>query len=302
MSATTGMNPFGSKVDFNSFLTLCKPRVTALIVFTAIIGMFLATPGMVPWNILLAGTIGIAMASGAAAAFNHLIEQKIDAKMARTRGRPLPTGQINSKQTFVFACIVAAIGLSILYFFVNPLTMWLTFATFIGYAVIYTVFLKPATPLNIVIGGLSGAMPPALGWAAVTGVVSPEAWILVLIIFAWTPPHFWALALYRREEYAKSGLPMLPVTHGEMYTRLHILLYTIILVAVTLIPFAMRMSGLIYLVSVLILDAIFMAYAIKLYRKYSDELAKSTFKYSILYLMLLFLALVIDHYFKILPY
>lgn len=302
MSATTGMNPFGTKADLNSFFTLCKPRVTALIVFTAIIGMFLATPGMVPLQILLAGTVGIAMASGAAAAFNHLIEQKIDAKMARTRGRPLPTGQINSKQTFIFATVVASIGLAILYFLVNPLTMWLTFATFIGYAVIYTVFLKPATPLNIVIGGLSGAMPPALGWAAVTGVVSAEAWILVLIIFAWTPPHFWALALYRREEYAKSGLPMLPVTHGEMYTRLHILLYTIILVAVTLIPFAMRMSGVIYLVSVLLLDAIFMAYAIKLYKKYSDALAKSTFKYSILYLMLLFLALVIDHYLLILPY
>ena len=302
MSATTGMNPLGTKADFNSFFALCKPRVTALIVFTAVIGMFLATPGMVPLQILIAGTVGISMASGAAAAFNHLIEQKIDAKMARTRSRPLPTGQINSTQTFVFATVVALIGLSILYFFVNPLTMWLTFATFIGYAVIYTVFLKPATPLNIVIGGLSGAMPPALGWAAVTGVVSAEAWILVLIIFAWTPPHFWALALYRREEYAKSGLPMLPVTHGEMYTRLHILLYTIILVAVTLIPFALRMSGVIYLVSVLLLDAVFMGYAIKLYRQYSDALAKTTFKYSILYLMLLFLALVIDHYWKILPY
>ncbi len=302
MSATTGMNPFGQKADFNSFLTLCKPRVTALIVFTAIIGMFLATPGMVPLQILFAGTIGIAMASGAAAAFNHLIEQKIDAKMARTRARPLPTGQINSKQTFIFATIVASIGLGILYVFVNPLTMWLTFATFIGYAVIYTVFLKPATPMNIVIGGLSGAMPPALGWAAVTGSVSAEAWILVLIIFAWTPPHFWALALYRREEYAKSGLPMLPVTHGEMYTRLHILLYTIILVAVTLIPFAMRMSGVIYLVSVLLLDLIFMMYAIKLYKNYSDALAKSTFKYSILYLMLLFFALVVDHYWIILPH
>ncbi len=302
MSATTGINQFGTKAEFSSFFALCKPRVTALIVFTAIIGMFLATPGMVPLQILLAGTIGIAMASGAAAAFNHLVEQKIDAKMARTRGRPLPTGKINSKQTFVFASIVALVGLSTLYFFVNPLTMWLTFATFLGYAVVYTIFLKPATPLNIVIGGLSGAMPPALGWAAVTGVVSAEAWILVLIIFAWTPPHFWALALYRREEYAKSGLPMLPVTHGEMYTRLHILLYTIILVAVTLIPFAMRMSGVIYLVSVLILDAIFMGYAIKLYKTYTDELAKSTFNYSILYLMLLFLALVIDHYWTIMPH
>ncbi|MDG1096334.1 MAG: heme o synthase [Methylophilaceae bacterium] len=301
MSATTGMNPFGTRAELSSFFALCKPRVTALIVFTAIIGMFLATPGMVPLHILISATIGIAMASGAAAAFNHLVEQKIDAKMARTRGRPLPTGQINSKQTFIFATVVALIGLSILYFLVNPLTMWLTFATFIGYAVIYTIFLKPATPLNIVIGGLSGAMPPALGWAAVTGVVSAEAWILVLIIFAWTPPHFWALALYRREEYAKSGLPMLPVTHGEMYTRLHILLYTIILVAVTLIPFAMRMSGMIYLVSVLLLDAVFMMYAIKLYRQYSDALSKTTFKYSILYLMLLFFALVVDHYLLILP-
>lgn len=302
MSATTGMNPFGTKADLNSFFALCKPRVTALIVFTAIIGMFLATPGMVPIQILLAATIGIAMASGAAAAFNHLIEQKIDAKMARTRGRPLPTGQINSQQTIIFATVMAVLGLGILYYFVNTLTMWLTFATFIGYAVIYTVFLKPATPLNIVIGGLSGAMPPALGWAAVTGTVSAEAWILVLIIFAWTPPHFWTLALYRREEYAKSGLPMLPVTHGEMYTRLHILLYTVILVAVTLIPFALRMSGIIYLVSIVLLDIVFMAYAIKLYRTYSDALAKSTFKYSILYLMLLFLALVIDHYLLILPY
>jgi protoheme IX farnesyltransferase len=267
-----------------------------LIVFTAMIGMFLATPNMVPLNILLAATIGIGMASGAAAAFNCLVEQKIDAKMARTRGRPLPTGQLTSNQTFIFATIMASIGLSILYFLVNPLTMWLTLATFVGYAVIYTVFLKPATPLNIVIGGLSGAMPPALGWAAVTGTVSAEAWILVLIIFAWTPPHFWALALYRREEYAKSGLPMLPVTHGEEYTRLQILLYTIILVAVTLMPFAMRMSGFIYLGAALLLDGVFMAYAIGLYHKYSDDLARSMFKFSILYLTLLFAALLVDHY------
>jgi len=285
---------------FGNCLALTKPRVTALIVFTAVIGMFLATPGMVPLDILLAATIGIGMSSGAAAAFNHLVEQKIDAKMARTRGRPLPTGQVTTKQTLVFATLMASVGLAILYFFVNPLTMWLTFATFIGYAVIYTVFLKPATPLNIVIGGLSGAMPPALGWAAVTGDVSAQAWVLVLIIFAWTPPHFWALALYRREEYAKSGLPMLPVTHGEAFTLLHILFYTVILTAVTLLPFALRMSGLIYLGSVLLLDGIFMAYAIGLYRNYSDELAKRTFKYSILYLMLLFAALVVDHYFPLL--
>ena len=216
--------------------------------------------------------------------------------MARTRGRPLPTGQVTSRQTFIFASIMASIGLSILYVYVNPLTMWLTLATFVGYAIIYTVFLKPATPLNIVIGGLSGAMPPALGWAAVTGTVSPEAWILVLIIFAWTPPHFWALALYRREEYAKSGLPMLPVTHGEEYTRLQILLYTIILTAVTLFPFAMRTSGFIYLGSVILLNAVFMAYAVGLYRKYSDALARNMFKFSILYLTLLFAALLVDHY------
>jgi len=297
MSTISEFNTQKITGSFGNCLALTKPRVTALIVFTAVIGMFLATPDMVPLNILLAATIGIGMSSGAAAAFNHLVEQKIDAKMARTRGRPLPTGQVTTKQTMVFATLMASVGLAILYFFVNPLTMWLTFATFIGYAVIYTVFLKPATPLNIVIGGLSGAMPPALGWAAVTGTVPAEAWVLVLIIFAWTPPHFWALALYRREEYARSGLPMLPVTHGEAFTLLHILFYTIILTAVTLLPFAMRMSGIIYLGCVLLLDAIFMAYAIGLYRNYSDELAKSTFKYSILYLMLLFAALVIDHYF-----
>ena len=299
MSAVSELNLPNAKSSFNNFLALCKPRVTMLIVFTAMIGMFLATPNMVPLNILLAATIGIGMASGAAAAFNCLVEQAIDAKMARTRGRPLPTGQVTSRQTFIFATIMASTGLSILYVFVNALTMWLTLATFVGYAVIYTIFLKPATPLNIVIGGLSGAMPPALGWAAVTGSVSAEAWILVLIIFAWTPPHFWALALYRREEYAKSGLPMLPVTHGEEYTRLQILLYTIILVAVTLMPFAMRMSGLIYLGAALLLDGVFMAYAIGLYRKYSDDLARSMFKFSILYLTLLFAALLVDHYWLI---
>lgn len=297
MSTNLEFNKQAAAAHFGNCLALTKPRVTALIVFTAVIGMFLATPGMVPLDILLAATVGIGMSSGAAAAFNHLVEQKIDAKMARTRGRPLPTGQLSSKQTLLFSTVMATIGLGILYFYVNPLTMWLTFATFIGYAVIYTVFLKPATPLNIVIGGLSGAMPPALGWAAVTGDVPAQAWVLVLIIFAWTPPHFWALALYRREEYAKSGLPMLPVTHGEAFTLLHILFYTIILSAVTLLPFAMRMSGLIYLVSVLVLDGIFLKYAIGLYRSYTDALAKSMFKYSILYLMLLFAALVIDHYF-----
>jgi protoheme IX farnesyltransferase len=293
-SETTTMRDLG--LSFKIFFSLCKPRVTSLIVFTAIIGMFLATPGMVPWPLLLATTVGIAFASGAAAAFNCLIEHKIDAIMARTRGRALPTGQVSSTQTTIFATILGSTGLAILYFFVNPLTMWLTFATFVGYAVIYTVFLKPATPMNIVIGGASGAMPPILGWAAVNNVVAPESLIMFLIIFAWTPPHFWALALYRREEYAKVGMPMLPVTHGEAFTLLHILLYTIILVAVSLMPYGMGMSGLIYLVSAIVLNAIFMAYVIGLYRKYSDDLAKRTFKYSILYLMLLFAALLVDHY------
>ena len=253
---------------------------------------------MVPWDILIATTVGVAFSSGAAAAFNCLIEHKIDAVMARTRGRPLPTGQVSNVETMIFATILGGVGLAILYVFVNPLTMWLTFATFVGYAVIYTVFLKPATPMNIVIGGASGAMPPILGWAAVNNNVSPESLIMFLIIFAWTPPHFWALALYRREEYAKVGMPMLPVTHGEAFTLLHILLYTIILVVVSLMPYGLGMSGLIYLVSAIVLNAIFMAYVVGLYRRYSDDLAKRTFKYSILYLSLIFAALLVDHYWK----
>ncbi len=284
-------------ISCRSFFLMCKPRVSALIVFTAMIGMFLATPGMVPLNILLAATVGIALSSGAAAAVNCLIEQKIDARMARTRARPLPTGQVSSFQTAVFATIIGSIGLIILYQYVNPLTMWLTFGTFLGYAVIYTIFLKPANPLNIVIGGASGAMPPILGWAAVNNVVSPESIILFLIIFAWTPPHFWALALYRRDEYAKSGLPMLPVTHGEEFTRLHILLYTIVMITITFMPNAVGMSGWIYLISVILLNARFLWYAIEIYRNYSDELSKRAFRYSILYLTCLFAVLLIDHYF-----
>ena len=299
MSAVTSVNLQRIGSGCQSFIALCKPRVTALIVFTAVIGMFLATPGAVSLELLLATTLGIGMASGAAAAFNCLIEQKIDARMARTRARPLPTGQVTSAQTAWFALILGSVGLLVIYTFVNPLTMWLTLGTFVGYAIIYTVFLKPATPLNIVIGGASGAMPPILGWAAVTNMVTAEPLILFLIIFAWTPPHFWALALYRRAEYAKVGMPMLPVTHGEEFTRLHILLYTIILFAVALLPYGHGMSGLVYLVSTLILNAIFMAYAIGLYRQYSDALARRTFRYSILYLTLLFAALLIDHYWRI---
>ncbi len=282
--------------SIKSFFSLCKPKVTAMIVFTAVIGMLLAVPGMVPLPLLLATTIGIGCASGAAAAFNCLIEHRIDAAMARTRARAIPTGQVSSTETFVFATVLGSFGLGLLYVFVNPLTMWLTFGTFIGYAIIYTVFLKPATPMNIVIGGASGAMPPILGWAAVTNTISPESLIMFLIIFAWTPPHFWALALYRREEYAKVGMPMLPVTHGEAFTLLHILLYTVILVAVSLMPFALGMSGYIYLATIIVLDGLFLWYTISLYHQYSDALAKKTFKFSIIYLMILFAALLVDHY------
>lgn len=288
--------PFSLRL--RQFYALSKPRVVALIVFCAVIGMFLATPGFVRLDILLAGTIGIWFVAGAAAAVNCLVEQKIDALMARTRGRPLPRGQVTSNETLLFAGVVGGVGLWVLYNLVNPLTMWLTFGTFVGYAIIYTVILKPLTPQNIVIGGLSGAMPPLLGWTAVTGEVAPEALLLVLIIFAWTPPHFWALALYRTEEYAKAGLPMLPVTHGNKYTRLHVLLYSLILFACTLLPFAYGMSGLIYLGSALVLSSMFVVYAVRLYITYSDDLAKRTFRFSIIYLSLLFAALLVDHYFR----
>jgi heme o synthase len=278
------------------YFALTKPRVVSLIVFTAVIGMFLAVPGWVPLQPLLAGTIGIGLVAGAAAVINCLVEQKLDALMARTRGRPLPLGQIHSGEALVVALAIGGLGMWMLYALVNPLTAWLTFATFVGYAVIYTVILKPATPQNIVIGGASGAMPPVLGWAAVTGDVTPDALLLFLIIFAWTPPHFWALALYRTQEYAKAGLPMLPVTHGARFTRLHVLLYTVILVAVTLLPFASRMSGWIYLVSALALGGVFLRYAWALWVDYSDALARRTFRWSIWYLTALFAALLVDHY------
>ena len=281
---------------WRQYAALTKPRVTQLAVFCAVIGMFLATPGMVPWKILVGGSVGIWLLASAAFAVNCLIELSVDAKMRRTSWRPSATGEITPAQIMIFSAVLGLIGMAILWYFANPLTMWLTLATFIGYAVIYTWYLKPATPQNIVIGGLSGAMPPALGWAAVANEVPAEAWLLVLIIFTWTPPHFWALALYRREDYEKSGLPMLPVTHGEKFTLLHIVLYTLILLAATLLPYIYRMSGVLYLVSALILGAMFMAYAVALYRKYSDELAKKTFRFSIIYLSLLFAALLIDHY------
>jgi protoheme IX farnesyltransferase len=284
------------KLLLGQFWALTKPRVVALIVFTAVIGMFLAAPGLPPLDAVVFGTLGIALVAGSAAAINCLVERSIDALMARTRARPLPRGEVSSLQTLAFACCIGAAGLAILYAKVNALTMWLTLATFIGYAVVYTVLLKPATPQNIVIGGASGAMPPVLGWAAVADNVAPEALLLFLIIFAWTPPHFWSLALYRAKEFAKAGLPMLPVTHGSEYTRLQILLYTVLLLAATLLPYAIRMSGLIYLVAAIALGAVFVGYAIALLVRYSDELARRSFRYSIFYLAALFSALLLDHY------
>ncbi|MBU6142376.1 MAG: heme o synthase [Betaproteobacteria bacterium] len=278
------------------YLALTKPRVVMLITFCAVIGMALSTPGWVPLGILINATLGITLVAGAAAAINCLVEQHIDAKMARTAWRPLPSGTLTPFQTLVFSGILGGIGTFLLYAFVNPLTTWLTLATFVGYAIIYTVILKPLTPQNIVIGGASGAMPPVLGWAAVTGQAPIEAWVLFLIIFVWTPPHFWALALYRTDDYARSGLPMLPVTHGARFTQLHILLYTLLLVATTALPTLIGMSGLIYLCSALLLGAYFLWLAWKLYQQYSEPLARKTFKYSINYLALLFAALLLDHY------
>ena len=277
---------------------LTKPRVVSLIVFTAIIGMFLAVPGIPPAGPVLFGTIGIALVAGAAAAINCLVEQNIDKLMRRTSWRPLPRGQLSSAQTLGFAACVGGTGLWILHALVNPLTMWLTLGTFVGYAVVYTVLLKPATPQNIVIGGASGAMPPVLGWAAVTGEVTSEALLLFLIIFVWTPPHFWSFALYRRDDYANARLPMLPVTHGVRYTQLMIVLYTVALVGVTLMPYALRMSGLLYLAGALVLGAMFLRHAVQLYRAYSDHLARAMFRFSIVYLAALFSALLLDHYWQ----
>lgn len=281
------------------FYALTKPRVIQLIVFCALIGMVLAVPGVPSIsNVLLAiwACLGIYLVAGAAAAFNCIVEKGIDAKMKRTAWRPTARGELSDKQTLLFSASLCSLGSLVLYFCVNPLTMWLTFATFVGYAVIYTVILKPLTPQNIVIGGASGAMPPVLGWAAMTGDVGPEALILFLIIFLWTPPHFWALALYRVEEYRKSGLPMLPVTHGSEFTRLHILLYTLVLFAAALLPFIYGMSSWLYLLAAVILGAGFCIYAWRLLRNYSDELARATFRFSLIHLSVLFAALLVDHY------
>jgi len=298
-SAPSSTTPQGLSSTWSQFHALTKPRVIQLIVFCALIGMVLAVPGLPNWTqvqLALLACLGIWLVAGAAAAFNCIVEQQIDRRMKRTAWRPTAKGELSNAQTLAFSALLCALGSVILYFWVNPLTMWLTFATFVGYAVIYTVILKPLTPQNIVIGGASGAMPPVLGWAAMTGHVAPEALILFLIIFLWTPPHFWALALYRVEDYRKSGLPMLPVTHGSEFTRLQILLYTLVLFAACLMPFMMRMSGWFYLVAAVLLNAGFVAYAFVLWRDYSDALARKTFRFSLIHLSLLFAALLIDHY------
>ncbi len=277
-------------------MALTKPRVVQLIVFCAVIGMLMAEPGWPRWSLALPATVGIWLVASAAAAFNCLVEQVIDSKMARTAWRPTAKGDLSSTQALLFSGVLCGLGSALLYWWVNPLTMWLTFATFVGYAVIYTVVLKPMTPQNIVIGGASGAMPPVLGWAAMRGDVGPEALVMCLIIFLWTPPHFWALALYRVEDYRRAGLPMLPVTHGSDFTRLNVLLYTLVLFAGTLLPFVIGMSGWVYLASAVLLGAGFIGYGWALWRNYSDALARKTFRFSIWHLSLLFAALLLDHY------
>jgi protoheme IX farnesyltransferase len=280
------------------YWALTKPRVTQLAVFCAVIGMFLATDGFPGWRPLIAGTIGIWLLAGAAFAVNCLIEAEVDARMARTARRATAMGELSRSQTLTFSGVIGGAGMWVLYTQVNALTMWLTFVTFVGYAIIYTILLKPNTPQNIVIGGLSGAMPPALGWAAVAGDVPMEAWLLVLIIFMWTPPHFWALAMYRRDDYVRSGLPMMPVTHGMAYTGLQVWLYSIALAATTLLPWAVGMSGLLYLLAAVMLNAIFLRHAWLVHKHYSDQVARKAFAWSIIYLSLLFAALLVDHYYK----
>ena len=284
--------------DWRDYFELTKPRVVMLIVFTAVVGMFLAVPGWPGASAMLFGTIGIGMAASAAAVFNHVLDARIDIHMLRTRSRPLPEGRVSETNALAFASATCVLSMIILWFLVNPLTAVLTFGSLIGYAVIYTVFLKRATPQNIVIGGAAGAAPPVLGWTAVTGEIHSSALLMFLIIFVWTPPHFWALAIARKDEYAKVGIPMLPVTHGEEYTRLHILLYTVLLVVITVIPYLTGMSGLIYLVAAVALGAIFLNYAVRMLRDRDDvELPMRTFKFSITYLAILFAALLVDHYF-----
>jgi protoheme IX farnesyltransferase len=280
------------------YWALTKPRVTQLAVFCAVIGMFLATDGFPGWHVLVWGTVGIWLLAGAAFAVNCLIEAEVDARMARTARRATAMGELSPTQVLIFSAIIGGAGMGVLYTMVNPLTMWLTFVTFVGYALIYTILLKPNTPQNIVIGGLSGAMPPALGWAAVAGEVPMQAWLLVLIIFVWTPPHFWALAMYRRDDYVRSGLPMLPVTHGMKYTGQQVWLYSVALAACTLFPYAVGMSGIVYLAAAVVLNAVFLRYGWLIHKHYSDQVARKAFAWSIVYLSLLFAALLVDHYVK----
>jgi len=282
--------------NWRDYYEMCKPRVVMLMILTSLVGMFLAVPGMVPLDVLIFGNVGIALVASSGAVVNHFIDRKIDIKMKRTHNRPLPQGRVGSAQTIIFAIAIGILGMAILLFWVNPLCAWLTLGSFIGYAFIYTGYLKHATPQNIVIGGLSGAMPPLLGWSAVTGTIEPEALILVLIIFAWTPPHFWALAIHRKDEYAKSGVPMLPVTHGEQVTKVHIIFYAGTLLVVSSMPYFFGMSGIFFLASAMLLGAGFLFYSWLLMLKPGPTTAMDTFRYSIVYLAILFVALVIDHY------
>ncbi|MDG1944434.1 MAG: heme o synthase [Halioglobus sp.] len=282
--------------SWRDYKELTKPNVVLLMILTSAIGMFMAVPGMVPLHILVLGNLGIALCAGSAAAVNHLVDQRVDQKMARTHNRPLAQGRVSSRHATLFAAILGGLGMYILLTWINPLTAWLTLASLVGYAFVYTMFLKRATPQNIVIGGLAGAAPPLLGWTAVTGQIDGHALLLVLIIFAWTPPHFWALAIHRREEYAAAAIPMLPVTHGVAFTKLHILLYTILMFLVTLLPYATHMSGPLYLLGAVVLGGGFLYWAIELMRDKNPNAPMETFKYSIIYLMSLFVIMLVDHY------
>ena len=305
---TESVNNNASQTSSNSgqatwrdYLELTKPKVVLLILVTAVVGMFMATPGMVPWNILIIATIGIGFAAGGAAVVNHIVDQKIDAIMARTLKRPIATGKIDDRKAILLSVVLSVTSMILLYFFINPLTALLTLFGLVGYAFVYTMYLKRATPQNIVIGGLSGAIPPLLGWTAVdgyNGTIHPHALLLVLIIFVWTPPHFWALAIFRRDEYAKANIPMLPVTHGIEFTKTSIILYTVLLIFAGLLPYLTHMSGLVYAISSSILGLIFLAYAVKLKLSDDRKIAMDTFKYSINYLLLMFVALLVDHYFR----
>lgn len=295
------MNIEAKVATWRDYLELTKPRVVALMLLTSLIGMLLAVPGMVPLDVLILGNLGIALCAGSAATVNHLVDRHIDNKMARTVNRPVAQGRVEPRQALMFAFLLGAAGMAVLLGFINALTAWLTLASLVGYALIYTLFLKRATPQNIVIGGLAGAAPPLLGWTAVTGEVTGHALLLVLIIFAWTPPHFWALAVHRREEYAKAGIPMLPVTHGEQYTKLHILLYTLILFAASLLPYVTRMNGWLYLTGAVLLGLGFLYHALRLMWGKNPDAGMDTFRYSIVYLMILFVVMLLDHYFVAVP-